>query len=67
MLLNMYTWTKAFEGRRGELNEILQPHLHKLLIVRNNPKNNRRLQELDVSKRGRDDLQRCTGIPLKFR
>lgn len=50
MLLNMYTWTKAFEGRRGELNEILQPHLHKLLIVQNSPNKNKRLLELTVSK-----------------
>lgn len=50
MLRNMYKWTKDFEGRRDEMNEILQPHLHKLLIVRNNPNKNKCLLELNIRK-----------------
>ncbi|MHC8514594.1 P-loop NTPase family protein [Sporosarcina sp. ITBMC105] len=49
MLRNMYKWTKYFEVRRDKMNEILQPHRHKLLIVQNNPNNNKHLLEFSAS------------------
>lgn len=50
MHLNMFKWTKDFEGRRDELNEILQPHLHKLITVENDPNKNQSLLEWKSSR-----------------
>lgn len=43
MLRNMYKWTKQFEGEREELDEILQPYLEKLIVVRDDPAKNQAL------------------------
>ena len=43
MLRNMYKWTKQFEGKREELDGILQPYLDKLLVVRDEPAKNQTL------------------------
>ncbi|MDW0118796.1 hypothetical protein QTL97_17875 [Sporosarcina thermotolerans] len=40
MLRNMYKWTKQFEGKRGELDGLLQPYLDKLIVVRDDPAKN---------------------------
>lgn len=45
MLRNMFKWTKDFEGRRDEMNEILQPYVHKLITVVNDPHKNESLLE----------------------
>lgn len=45
MLRNMYKWTKDFEERRDEMNEILQPYVHKLITVINDPLKNESLLE----------------------
>ncbi|MBD7985398.1 hypothetical protein H9649_12430 [Sporosarcina sp. Sa2YVA2] len=50
MLLNMYKWTKDFEGQRDELNGILQLHLHKLITVENDPNKNQSLLEWKSNK-----------------
>ncbi|MGN7385791.1 hypothetical protein [Sporosarcina sp. SAFN-015] len=46
MLRNMYKWTKQFEGERADLDEILQPYVDKLIIVRGDPANNRALSKI---------------------
>lgn len=46
MLRNMYKWTKQFEGEREELDGILHPYLDKLIIVRDDPANNRALSKI---------------------
>ncbi len=46
MLRNMYKWTKHFEGQREELNGIFHPYLDKLIIVRDDPANNRALSKI---------------------
>lgn len=43
MLRNMYKWTKQFEGKRDELDGILQPYLEKLIVVRDDPAKNQLL------------------------
>ncbi|WP_262174690.1 hypothetical protein [Saccharococcus sp. Marseille-Q5394] len=43
MLQNMYKWTKQFEGKREELDGILQPYLDKLIVVRDDPAKNQLL------------------------
>lgn len=45
MLRNMYKWTKDFEERRDEMYEILQPYVHKLITVINDPNKNASLLE----------------------
>lgn len=43
MLRNMYKWTKQFEGKRDELDRILQPYLEKLIVVKDDPAKNQLL------------------------
>jgi adenylate kinase family enzyme len=45
MLRNMYKWTKQFEGKRRELDGVLQPYSNKLIVVRNDPAKNQPLIE----------------------
>lgn len=44
MLQNMYKWTKQFEGKREELDGILQPYMGKLIVVRDDPAKNQLLE-----------------------